>query len=109
MTFLGPIFAVEWRLNARRPRFVWLRALYGAILLVALGNVLASEWADSTGALPAPRLAAVAAQFFWAFSLVQLLAVLLLTPALTAGSIAEEKERRTLEALLTTDLSAAEI
>src|SRR5262249_34390580 len=38
---LGPIFATEWKLNARRPRFVWLRALYGALLLLALGNVLA--------------------------------------------------------------------
>src|SRR5207302_11017958 len=47
--------------------------------------------------------------FFSSFTVVQLIAVFLLTPSYVAGSIAEEKERKTLEFLLATDLRNREI
>jgi ABC-type transport system involved in multi-copper enzyme maturation permease subunit len=106
---LGPVFAVELARNARKGRFVWLRGLYAALMLVALVNVTAAELAGSGWRVPLGRIAALAAHFFWAFGLVQLLAVLLLTPVVTAGTLADEKERGTLACLLTTDLSNAEI
>jgi len=109
MRLLGPMFWLELRANARRPRSFWLRTLYAGLLLVALCNVLAPELGRAGGRLPATSAARVAEPFFWAGSLVQLLTVLVLTPAVTAGTIAQEKERGTLEHLLTTDLGAAEI
>jgi ABC-type transport system involved in multi-copper enzyme maturation permease subunit len=51
----------------------------------------------------------VAESFFAVFVSLQFLAVFLLTPAFTAGAIADEREQRTLEELLTTDLSGREI
>ena len=60
-------------------------------------------------AAQAAALALFAEAFFSAFMVVQLLAVLLLTPAYTAGTIAEEKDRKRLEFLLATDLTNREI
>src|SRR5207247_2621258 len=58
-----------------------------------------------------PRLqAAVLAQtFFSIFMVVQLVAVILLTPAYVAGAISDEKDRKTLEFMLATDLNNHEI
>ena len=47
--------------------------------------------------------------FFGTFGVMQLLAVLLIGPALAAGTIAQERERRTMEYLYTTPLSNLEI
>jgi ABC-type transport system involved in multi-copper enzyme maturation permease subunit len=109
MKLLGPVFFLELRTAARRPRLLGLRALYATLLLLALGNIVAAERAPSGWTIPVTRVARLGEQFFWTLSFVQLLAVLLVTPALTAGTIAEEKEQRTLENLLTTDLANAEI
>ena len=60
----------------------------------------------------AARLAALARfaeAFFSTFICVQLAAVMLLTPAYTAGAIADEKDRKTLEFVLATDLRNREI
>jgi len=76
-----------------------LRVLYAAILFFLLWmNYERSVWlrlgpvahADSTGA-------AFAAEFFAHVFVTQLLAVLLVGPALAAASIAAERERRTIE------------
>ena len=106
---LGPVFSLEWQANAHKPRFLWLRALFAVVVLVALANVLAPELARSGGGLPLRSVARLGESFFWALSLIQVFAVLLLTPAITAGTIVEETEGRRLEALLTTDLTVAEI
>src|SRR5262249_43980400 len=50
-----------------------------------------------------------AESFFAGFMVLQFAVVLLLTPTYTAGAIANERERRTLEFLLVTDLSDGEI
>src|SRR6185437_3660347 len=59
--------------------------------------------------LRGPDLARLAEQFFFAFMTVQFLAIFVLTPGYTAGAIAEEKDRKTLEFLLATDLRSREI
>src|SRR5256885_4697410 len=51
----------------------------------------------------------LAEKFFLAFAVTQFLVVVALTPAYVAGSIADEKERKTLEFLLATDLRNREI
>lgn len=66
-------------------------------------------WVDDFSAARRAALARFAEAFFSMFIVVQLLAVVLLTPAYTAGAIAEEKDRKTLEFLLATDLKDHEI
>src|SRR5262249_17235812 len=55
------------------------------------------------------QIAALAADFFYVFMIVQFGLVVLLTPAYTAGAIAEEKETRTLQFILATDLRNRQI
>lgn len=55
------------------------------------------------------ELARIADKFFTSFLGLQLIVILFVTPFHVAGAIAEEKERRTLEFLMATDLSDAEI
>jgi ABC-type transport system involved in multi-copper enzyme maturation permease subunit len=55
------------------------------------------------------ELAKFAESFFMMFMEVQFVGIFLLTPAFAAGAIAEEKDRRTLEYLLATDLDNREI
>jgi ABC-type transport system involved in multi-copper enzyme maturation permease subunit len=117
---VGPLFWYELTRSARRGREIWLRCVYGSFLLIALflvyTNWLAAyyrgynPWDIFEGAsLPLREMSSFANSFFSALMISQLVAVLLLTPAYTAGAIAGEKERRTLEFLLTTDLSDSEI
>ena len=54
-------------------------------------------------------MATFAESFFYVFLAVQMVAVILLTPAFVAGAIAEEKEKQTLDFLLATDLRNREI
>ena len=54
-------------------------------------------------------IAQFTAAFFGTFGVMQLMAVLLIGPALAAGTIAQERERRTMEYLYTTPLSNLEI
>ena len=110
----GPVLFYEGLRAARRPRFFFLRWLYAVGLLLLLlwvhwiwtmnsGNeVVAAEQAYK-------QQARLAQDFFYAFAIVQFAIVVLLTPAFVAGGIAEEKERRTLEFLLATDLRSREI
>src|SRR5262245_15421739 len=54
-------------------------------------------------------MAQLGAEFYWGFSLCQLLAVLALSPIYAATSIAEEKQRQTLPFLLSSQLRDGEI
>jgi ABC-type transport system involved in multi-copper enzyme maturation permease subunit len=108
----GPVFFYDLVRTTRRGRSFLLRCAYVAALLVAL-FLLYSRWAggDLLGEARVPRdqLAGFAESFFTTFLVVQLAAVFLLTPAYTGPAIAEEKERRTLEHLLASDLRDREI
>jgi ABC-type transport system involved in multi-copper enzyme maturation permease subunit len=110
----GPVLFYDLLRATRRGRYALLRCLYGAALLVML-FAFYSRWCDSIWDVfalehinrhDAPRFAE---EFFHAFISVQYVTVALLTPALTAGALAEEKERRTLEFLFTTELRNREI
>lgn len=114
--FPGPVFTAELITTARRARYYVIRFVYGILLLYFVimnlqdwryrreGNSL---W--SGGELSIKELAMIGQGIFITFAVVQALTVLVLTPALTAGVIADEKRRKTLHDLLTTRLSSTEI
>ena len=110
---LGPIFSFEMLTSSRRTRYFVVRGLYGVVLAAALFLVWmtvfhGSQWPgqNSTDIALAARFMA---GFFGTFSVMQLLAAVILGPAIAAGTIAGERERRTIEYLFTANLSNAEI
>jgi ABC-type transport system involved in multi-copper enzyme maturation permease subunit len=105
---LGPVFTADMVTLGRRGRYTLLRAAYAACLLFVLW-VSYAEQPMYTGANANVSVANVAARFFEAFVWVQLVFALLFTPAIAAGPIALERERRTLEYLFATHLSNLEI
>jgi ABC-type transport system involved in multi-copper enzyme maturation permease subunit len=108
---LGPIFRVELVSIARRRRYFVLRVLYASLILMVLWATYESSNVFNYG--PArqsiQQAAALAAGFFISFSWLQLLAILFVGPAMAVGTIATERERRTIEYLFVTDLSNSEI
>jgi len=105
----GPILSVELVTTARRVRYFVTRAAYAAVLLLILLSVYSSErpWRD--GATDIQYVARLAQMFFATFSGVQALAIMLIVPAIVVGTIANERERRTLDYLLCSQLSGPEI
>jgi hypothetical protein len=107
--WVGPVLPFDLARAARRPRFVVVRTLYALFIALALGWLFVTTSARHQWQVPSDQAARFAGNFFHAFLVLQFAALALLTPAYTAGAIADEKERRTLEFLLATDLSACEI
>ncbi|HLJ98218.1 MAG TPA: ABC transporter permease subunit [Gemmataceae bacterium] len=110
LRLLGPMLFYDLVRVARRPRYYLLRCLYAVILALLLGWVYLLWYLDTnTGRMRPDQVARFAETFFYTFMTVQFLVVVVLTPAYTAGAIAEEKDRKTLEFLLATDLRNREI
>jgi len=107
----GPIFAVELVTSARRARYFVVRVVYAAVLLFTLWitYIQWSQWRSMDGVGDIAAVANLTAQFFGTFAVMQLLAVVLLGPAMVAGTVATERERRTIEYLFASQLSNAEI
>ena len=103
----GPIFAIDVLTTTRRARYYALRAIYGFVLLLVLLTNFYDPFGRRTYSIH--EVAAMAQSFFHAFAIVQVLAVACLAPALVAGTVALERERRTIEYLFATDLTNAEI
>jgi ABC-type transport system involved in multi-copper enzyme maturation permease subunit len=110
IALFGPVLFYDLVRIARRSRYIFLRIAYAALLLLILWTTYASfmDRYHNT-AVPAQEMAKVAGTFFFYFLIAQLAVVVLLTPAFTASAIAEEKDRKTLEFLLATDLRNQEI
>jgi ABC-type transport system involved in multi-copper enzyme maturation permease subunit len=104
----GPIFSVEMTTSARRARYFLVRAIYAVIVFLVLFSVYVDvfRYDDLTDI---STIARYAATFFLAFSVVQLGAVFLIGPAMVVGTIATERERRTIEYLFASQLSNVEI
>jgi ABC-type transport system involved in multi-copper enzyme maturation permease subunit len=114
----GPVLFYDLVRVGRQSRHAAARVFYGGLLLTLFLFVYLAWLADNGlsfhdaflgGALPSKALAGYAQIFCFVFLGVQMAAVFLLTPAYLAGTIAEEKERRTLEGLLASDLRDREI
>ena len=108
----GPVFNVELLTSARQRRYFAVRTLYGLILLLILWI---SSWSLNGRGQPEREeytineLSQFAIATFSSFSGLQGAAVLALTPALVAGAIADEKQRKTLHYLLASRLTGGEI
>ena len=107
---ISPIFDWELIAIARRERYYVIRWIYGIVLFVFIfGPILLYGGMYSSQELEHRTVAVLNEVFFAVIMVVQGLAVLTLVPALVAGAIAEEKQRRGFEIVLTTTLSSFEI
>jgi ABC-type transport system involved in multi-copper enzyme maturation permease subunit len=105
----GPVFTFELITTARRGRFYVARALYGILLLLILWAIHSLWSGEYEGELPSNLVNWFAFSGFAAIAVGQELLVLVLTPALVAGVIADEKRRRTLHYVMASQLTSAEI
>lgn len=113
VNLFGPVLFYDLVRTGRRSRYILFRFIYGFILFGVL-VWMHIAWnmehrPQQTQQDRNTRAARLADQYFATFMTMQVLAVLLLTPAYTAGAIAEEKDRKTLEFILATDLEDREI
>jgi ABC-type transport system involved in multi-copper enzyme maturation permease subunit len=102
---LGPIIQQELRHAGRRTRLHLLRWAYALWLVVQLLYFLPLF----PGAVPFWRLLPATEQLIRFLLLQQLLLLVLVAPAYTAGAITQEKERGTLQLLLTAGFTAADV
>ena len=106
---LGPVMRYELITTSRRRRYYILRVIYGLLLLAQLW-LLFSVWEvhhQSGGTRE--QIQKFAEDAFIQFAGLQGLGLLLLIPALVAGAISDEYQRKTLHYLLASRLSSAEI
>jgi ABC-type transport system involved in multi-copper enzyme maturation permease subunit len=109
IVLLGPVFLYEILRFSRRRVHV-KRVVYAAIMLATISYIyVATTTFRHSGPITLNEQASIAGAFFMAFFGIQMAIVGLLTPMMVAGAIADEKERRTLEFLLATDLRGREI
>jgi ABC-type transport system involved in multi-copper enzyme maturation permease subunit len=111
---LGPVFRFELITTARRKRYYVARVVYGFILLFALGSQYGNgAWSQYVTIHITPdsiaELTRFAQQMLAALAGVQGAALICLVPALLAGVIADEAQRKTLHYLLASRMSSAEI
>jgi len=105
----GPVLYYDLVRSARRLRFVLVRTLYALLVAFVLCWLFFILVMERGWRMPHERMSEFATTFFYTFLVIQYATVKLLTPAYTAGAIAEEKERKTLEFILATDLRNREI
>ena len=105
------MFAYEWLITSRRWQLYAGRA--GFVGLLLFGMIVA--WRSGRAAMPSgpsvslQTLASYGQQLFLTTVTIELCLVLLAAPAATAGAICLDKARGTLDHMLATDLSNAEI
>jgi ABC-type transport system involved in multi-copper enzyme maturation permease subunit len=110
----GPVFNAELVTTARRTRYYVLRFLYGLFLLFIIwlyDRAILESFAVSAGSaeLTIQEMARLGGYLVATFMVTQALTILALTPALVAGVIADERQRKTLHYLLASRLSSGEI
>jgi ABC-type transport system involved in multi-copper enzyme maturation permease subunit len=111
---LGPLFLLEWKYASRRSRHFRFRAIYSAVVALEFTVFLLGwfwRYLESAALhnIPPQSVAELATTYLWLFSIQHCLLLLLVTPALAAGSVSDEKARGTFTVLLTTPLTAGEI
>src|SRR5579864_845459 len=110
---LGPVFAYESLLAARRWQAYAGRSLFVFVLLMGMAIVWVGK--DQVALTPGGRpatlqaMAKVGEGFFYALTGIQVSLVLLAAPAAAAGAVCMDRARGTLLHMLVTDLSDAEI
>jgi ABC-type transport system involved in multi-copper enzyme maturation permease subunit len=104
----GPVLFYDMVRQGRRGRFILLRFLYAMLLVFLLACVVLPH-AGILGFVSNDEASQVAQEYFEVLMVAQFATVVLLTPAYVGGTIAEEKDRKTLEFMLATDLLNREI
>ena len=104
---MNPIYERERRASSRSARFAAVMTVFNALLAAA---ALSAIWYTlhrivETGELRYSVFLTMFRRLAW----VEFAAVLVMMPALTAGSISGEREKKTLELILTTRMRPAEI
>lgn len=116
--FFGPHFFYDLVRLARRARSRDVRMLYGIAMLIGLGLIYWLQFPHSTldmllfdtqRNMSINVGARFAELFVFTVIVIQNLAVLLLTPVYVGSAIAEERERRTIDLLFTTQMKDHEI
>jgi ABC-type transport system involved in multi-copper enzyme maturation permease subunit len=112
----GPVFVYESLIFCRRWQVYAGRALFVLAILIGLwaawwSNLNGPAYGQPFGTRPGnlQALARAGESFFWALAGIQLMMVLLVAPAATAGAICHDRARGILAQMAITDLSAAEI
>ena len=107
----GPVFAYEWLTTTRRWQLYALRAGFVGVILVGMMIV----W-QNVQRYPSPgqtvsiqTMAKYGEHLYETVVSIELTLVLLAAPAATAGAVCLDKARGTLDHMLATDLSSAEI
>ncbi len=111
-TFLNPIIIKEMRGQMRGSRAFWILTGYLLALgLLAYGlyRITVANANNRFGPGSFPQSAFIGETLFIGLAFLELVFVCLITPALTAGAISGEDERRTYELLLATPLRPASI
>jgi hypothetical protein len=106
---LGPVFDRELLVAARRGGLHRDRVNLAALLLLIIGGSEVAWWLWYEGHRSIAEMARCAERTFALLVVGELLITLFVVPEMVARAIAEERERGTLEALLITRLSDAEI
>jgi ABC-type transport system involved in multi-copper enzyme maturation permease subunit len=105
--FALPTALQEFRSIARRPRTYVTRVVWLLLLLLLLGLLLSGVF--RTNILTANEAARVAQFLARLVLLAQAVSLYLLTPAVAAGMVAEDRQRRILTLILATPLTSASI
>ena len=104
---LGPVMRYELITTSRRRRYYFLRVIYGLMLLYQLAALFRVwEFRHQTGGT-LQQINEFAEDAFIRFAGIQGLGLLILIPALVAGIISDEYQRKTLHYLLASRLSTA--
>ena len=104
----GPVFNVELLRTGRQRRYYVLRVAYGALLLATFWMVFGTEMRANVEVDPR-RIASAAGAVCAVFLVIQAVVVAVMTPALVAGAIVDERQRKTLHYLLSSRLTGPEI
>lgn len=105
---INPVMDKEFRLRMRTPRSAYSLLAYILVMgLLAMGiiYVMTASSSNQMGRVDTN----VSRMMFYALSMAQLVLIAFMTPALTAGVISSEREKQTLNILLTTQQSSATI
>ena len=108
LMLFGPVLFYDMIRTARQNRYFIMRMLYAGFLFFVLSYMVLIAYVMEHE-FKTRQHAVIAETFFMIFMLVQITLVVLLTPAYVAGSIADEKDRKTIEFMLATDLRNREI
>jgi ABC-type transport system involved in multi-copper enzyme maturation permease subunit len=107
----GPVFIYEWLTTSRRWQFYALRAAFVCAILVGMISVRRIELRSATTGpnVSIQALARYGQTLYLTVITIELTVILLVAPAATAGAVCIDKMRGTLDHMLATDLSNAEI